>query len=72
MVRPIIQVSLRNYEARKQEIAADLWKAATEIGFFYLKDTGMSEVGERLLWLLSFAAFGVQTQWHICSAQPVD
>lgn len=44
MVRPIIQVSLRDYETRKHDIAADLWKAATEIGFFYLKDTGMSEV----------------------------
>ena len=42
--RPIIQVSLRDFKNRKQEIARDLWKAATEIGFFYLCDTGISEV----------------------------
>lgn len=42
--RPIIQVSLRDFANRKQEIAKDLWKAATEIGFFYLCDTGISEV----------------------------
>lgn len=41
--RPIIQVSLRDFKNRKQEIARDLWKAATEIGFFYLCDTGISE-----------------------------
>ncbi len=43
--RPIIQVSLRDFANRKQEISKDLWRAATEIGFFYLCDTGISEVG---------------------------
>ena len=45
--RPIIQVSLRDFANRKHEIAKDLWKAATEIGFFYLCDTGISEVREK-------------------------
>ncbi|EIE22069.1 oxidoreductase [Coccomyxa subellipsoidea C-169] len=42
MGRPIVQVSLDDFENRKQEITNDLWKAATEIGFFYLKDHGLS------------------------------
>ena len=32
--RPIVKVSLRDFHARKQEIAAELWRASTEIGFF--------------------------------------
>ena len=35
MVRPIVQVSLKDFETRKQEVAAELWKAATEIGMLY-------------------------------------
>lgn len=42
--RPIIQVSLKDFSFRKAEIAKDLWKAANEIGFFYLCDTGITEV----------------------------
>ena len=44
MVRPIVQVSLKDFDDRKLEITNELWKAATEIGFFYLKDHGLSEV----------------------------
>ena len=44
MSRPIVQVSLRDFSARKSEIAKELWAAASEVGFFYLKDTGLSEV----------------------------
>lgn len=44
--RPITQVSLRDFEARKPEIAKDLWRAATEIGFFYLCDTVITEVSD--------------------------
>ena len=32
--RPIVKVSLRDFEARKQEIAKELWRAATDVGFF--------------------------------------
>ena len=42
--RSVIQVSLRDYESRKAEIGKDLWKAASETGFFYLCDTGISAV----------------------------
>lgn len=46
--RPIVQISLKDFENRKREIAADLWKAATDVGFFYLKDHELTEV----CWLL--------------------
>ena len=52
MVRPIVQISLADFENRKLEIAAEMWKAATEIGFFYLRDTGITEV--RPICLVSF------------------
>lgn len=44
MVRPIVQVDLARFEDRKQEITKELWSAATDTGFFYLKNTGISEV----------------------------
>ncbi len=44
MGRPIVQISLKDFETRKEEIAAELRRAATEIGFFYLKDHGLSAV----------------------------
>ena len=44
MGRPIVQISLKDFDVRKKEIAADLWKAATEIGFFYLKDHELTAV----------------------------
>ena len=44
MGRPIIQISLKDFETRKSDIASELWRAATEIGFFYLKDHGLTEV----------------------------
>ena len=43
MVRPIVQVSLKNFEQRKQEITKELWDAANDVGFFYLKDHGLTE-----------------------------
>ncbi|KAL0033877.1 hypothetical protein WJX77_008803 [Trebouxia sp. C0004] len=43
MGRPIIQISLKHFETRKNEIAAELCRAATEIGFVYLKDQGLTE-----------------------------
>ena len=46
MVRPIVQVDLAQFETRKQEITTELWSAATDTGFFYLKNTGISEVRE--------------------------
>ena len=45
MGRPIIQISLKDFETRKNKIASELWRAATEIGFFYLKDHGLTDVG---------------------------
>lgn len=45
MVRPIVQVSLKDFEQRKQEITKELWDAANDVGFFYLKDHGLTEVG---------------------------
>ena len=42
--RPIVQISLKDFATRKQEIAAELWKAATDVGFFYLKDHELTEV----------------------------
>ena len=53
MGRPIIQISLKDFETRKNEIAAELWRAATEIGFFYLKDHGLSEVRSSLIALIA-------------------
>lgn len=43
MVRPIVQVSLRDFANRKHDISAELLRAATDVGFFYLCDTGISE-----------------------------
>ena len=45
MMRPIVQVSLKDFEQRKQEITKELWDAANDVGFFYLKDHGLTEVG---------------------------
>ena len=42
-MRPIVQVSLKNFEQRKQEITKELWDAANDVGFFYLKDHGLTE-----------------------------
>ena len=44
MGRPIVQISLKDFDVRKKEIASELWRAATEIGFFYLKDHELSAV----------------------------
>lgn len=44
MVRQIVQVSFKDFEHRKAEVAAELWRAATDVGFFYLCDTGITEV----------------------------
>ena len=52
MGRPIIQISLKDFETRKNEIASELWRAATEIGFFYLKDHGLTDVGSCLIALV--------------------
>ncbi len=53
MGRPIIQISLKDFETRKNEIAAELWRAATEIGFFYLKDHGLTQVRSCLIALMA-------------------
>ena len=42
-MRPIVQVSLKNFEQRKQVITKELWDAANDVGFFYLKDHGLTE-----------------------------
>ena len=34
--RDVPRIDLTNFEARKAEIAGQLWKASTEIGFFQL------------------------------------
>lgn len=62
MVRPIVQVSLRDFDDRKQEITKELWKAATDVGFFYLKDHGLSEV--RLS--ESVKSLGALSETHNC------
>ena len=49
MGRPIVQVDLTNFEERKHEITKELWSAATDTGFFYLKNTGISEVSGPVL-----------------------
>lgn len=36
MVREVVEISLRDYENRKDEIAAQLHEAAKSIGFFYI------------------------------------
>lgn len=36
-------ISLKDFELRKQEIADELWQAATEIGFFQLCDHGLTK-----------------------------
>ena len=39
--RTIPRISLADFEARREEITAELWTAATEIGFFQLVDHGI-------------------------------
>ena len=61
MVRPIIQVDLAGFEERKREITTELWGAATDTGFFYLKNTGISEVtGVYPIAVAGFSTRGVQ------------
>ena len=61
MVRPIIQVDLAGFEERKREITTELWSAATDTGFFYLKNTGISEVtGVYPIAVAGFSTRGVQ------------
>lgn len=67
--RPIIQVSLRDFENRKHEIAKDLWKAATEIGFFYLCDTGISEVSSHHNWVRGQARSSISTYFVLISSR---
>lgn len=40
--REIPQIDLSNFRQRKQEIADELWLAATDIGFFQLKNHGIN------------------------------
>jgi len=53
MGRPIAQVALEKFQERKKKITKELWNAATDTGFFYLKDSGISEVGGDLSTRLS-------------------
>jgi isopenicillin N synthase-like dioxygenase len=39
--REIRRVSLRDFEARRDEVTAELWSAASDIGFFQLVDHGI-------------------------------
>ena len=41
--RDIRQIDLSNFDARKQEIADQLWQASTEIGFFQLINHGIPQ-----------------------------
>ena len=44
MGRPIVQISLKDFATLQKAIAAELWTAATETGFFYLKDHDLTAV----------------------------
>lgn len=41
--RDVPRIDLRNFEARKAEIADQLWRASTEIGFFQLVNHGIPQ-----------------------------
>ena len=41
--RDVPRIDLSNFEARKSEIADELWKASTEIGFFQLVNHGIPQ-----------------------------
>jgi isopenicillin N synthase-like dioxygenase len=41
--RDVPRIDLSNFDARKQEIADQLWKASTEIGFFQLVNHGLPQ-----------------------------
>ncbi|KAK9786484.1 hypothetical protein WJX73_001127 [Symbiochloris irregularis] len=58
---PIVQVSLKDFDSRKAEIAAELWRAATEVGFFYLKDTGIDAAEMEMMLDLAEAFFRLPT-----------
>lgn len=41
--REIKRISLRDFEARKQEITDQLMEAASDLGFFTIENTGISQ-----------------------------
>lgn len=41
--REIQRISLTNFESRKDDITKQLMKAATDLGFFMIEDTGISQ-----------------------------
>ena len=55
MVRQIVQVSLKEFETRKHQIAEELCRAAIDVGFFYLKATGITDVSPCVMFLLSLS-----------------
>ena len=65
MVRPIVQVSLEDFETRKHDIAAELWRAAVDVGFFYLSNTGITDVGTSFTHSKTLFAL---TDWRLDSA----
>lgn len=40
MTREVVTISLANYEERQQEIAQQLYRAAKDVGFFYISGEG--------------------------------
>ncbi|KAL8366368.1 hypothetical protein RB595_004915 [Gaeumannomyces hyphopodioides] len=57
--RPIPQVSLRDFDSRIDEITAQLCAAAEEIGFFAIKDHGISEEEVQRMFAVSESFFGL-------------
>lgn len=46
--REIKRISLRDFETRKQEITDQLMEAASDLGFFMIENTGISQSQVRL------------------------
>ena len=47
--RKIQRISLADFAQRKHEITEQLMEAATDLGFFMISDTGMSQAEVKLL-----------------------
>jgi hypothetical protein len=65
MVREIVEVSLRNFENRKAEIASQLFEAAKDVGFFYISGERGSTQSNR-----AGRAGSAAQRPHLCPAAP--
>ncbi|EFN58207.1 hypothetical protein CHLNCDRAFT_20260, partial [Chlorella variabilis] len=66
MTREVVTISLANYEERQQEIAQQLYRAAKDVGFFYISDHGIpqEEVDHAFATGKSFLELDKETKAH--------